>query len=252
MVTRASRFRRIAWCARTTLTLAGSVVLAACQLSAQRAPAAVVPRNVAALPVTEVPSASGHTLALFWSGDGNWKELTEQVSNALAAHGVAVVGLSSRTWMTSGSPKSADDLEHDSESVLRWYLQQWHRDRILLIGYSRGAGFQALLYERLPSDLRARVDGIALLGLEQTASFEFHLLDLVRTVSRATDIPVKAYLDRMAGPHVVCMYGSTETDTVCPLLDPARFSVIRREGDHHFDRDYGAMADAILAAVGHH
>lgn len=197
------------------------------------------------LPVTEVPSATGNTIALFWSGDGNWKELTVEVSKALATKGVSVVGVGSRSWMTSGNDKSIADLSRDSEALLRYYLAKWHKDRILLVGYSRGAGFSALLYERLPPDLRARVDGIALLGAEHAASFEFHLIDLVKTVNRPTDISIKPYLERISGPKLLCVYGTTETDTVCPELSGSHVILNKREGDHHFDRNYEAIATQI-------
>lgn len=207
------------------------------------------PKALASLPITEVPSSSGHTLALFWSGDGDWQPLTKGVAAAFASHGIAVVGLGSRTWLTSGGRRTLDDLTRDSEAVLRWYLMHWKRDRILLVGYSRGAGFQALLYERLPADLRAQVTGIALLGAEHDASFEFHLMDLVRTVHRPTDIPIAPALARIAGTPLVCVYGRDETDTVCPALDASRATIIARDGSHHFDGDWAAIADAILQGL---
>lgn len=135
--------------------------------------------------------------------------------------------------------------------LLRHYLAAWQRDRILLIGYSRGAGFSALLAEQLPPDLRAKVIGVALLGMEHTASFEFHLLDLVRTVSRPTDILVKPFIERITWTPVLCIYGKTEDDTVCPELDATRAHILPRDGDHHFDRNYPQIAHDILTRVAH-
>jgi cellulose synthase/poly-beta-1,6-N-acetylglucosamine synthase-like glycosyltransferase/peptidoglycan/xylan/chitin deacetylase (PgdA/CDA1 family)/spore germination protein YaaH len=215
-----------------------------------RAHAQSAPAAVSSLPITEIPSATGNTLALFWSGDGNWKELVSEVSTNLAARGVAVVGLSSRSWLTSGPDKSLALLTRDSEAALRWYLEHWHKDKIVLLGYSRGAGFQALLYEKLPPDLRDRVIGMGLLGAEHTASFEFHLIDLVKTTNRPTDIAIKPALDRLTGPRLVCVYGTTESDTVCPELDARRASVVRRTGDHHFDRNYPAITNDLLVGFG--
>jgi type IV secretory pathway VirJ component len=172
------------------------------------------------------------------------------VSTNLAARGVAVVGLSSRSWLTSGPDKSLALLTRDSEAALRWYLEHWHKDKIVLLGYSRGAGFQALLYEKLPPDLRDRVIGMGLLGAEHTASFEFHLIDLVKTTNRPTDIAIKPALDRLTGPRLVCVYGTTESDTVCPELDARRASVVRRTGDHHFDRNYPAITNDLLVGFG--
>lgn len=204
--------------------------------------------RLAQYPLTERPSATGHTLALFWSGDGGWKELADDISKELVLHGVAVVGLNSRTWLTAAQ-RSPDSLSRDSAELLRHYLALWHRDRILLVGYSRGAGFAAMLATQLPADLRARVDGVVLLGMEHTASFEFHLMDLIRTVNRASDIPVKPYIARIAEAPVVCVYGTEEEDTVCPELDPTRVHLIKREGKHHFDGDYPGLTRAILTAL---
>jgi type IV secretory pathway VirJ component len=231
----------------TALLLCCTLVAGAPRAHAQ---SAAPPAAVGALPITELPATTGNTLALFWSGDGNWKELVSEVSNALVARGVAVVGVGSRSWLTSGKDKQLDDLVRDSEAMLRWYLAHWHKERILLLGYSRGAGFQSLLYERLPADLRERVVGVGLLGAEHTASFEFHLLDLVKTTARPTDIAIKPALDRLTGAKVVCVYGATESDTVCPELDARRTTGVRRAGDHHFDRDYPAIANDLLSGFG--
>lgn len=202
------------------------------------------------LPLTEVPAATGHTLAVFWSGDGGWADLPSTVSRELARHGVAVIGINSRTWMRRND-RSPDDVARDTERLLRSYLAKWSRSRILLVGYSRGAGFLPFIVTRLPADLRERIDLVALLGVEPTASFEFHLMDLVRTTARATDIPLRPELDRVIGMPVMCLYGSREDDTLCPHLDPAKVHLVRREGDHHFDRNYPAIAADILAAVRH-
>lgn len=199
-------------------------------------------------PLTELPSPTGRTLALFWSGDGGWKELVDGVSKEFVKQGVAVAGINSRAWLTSAT-RTPDSLTYDSAALLRHYMARWQRDRILLVGYSRGAGFAAMLAEQLPADLRTRVEGVVLLGMEHTASFEFHLMDLVRTVNRPTDILVKPYIERIVNAPVVCVYGTTEGDTVCPELDAKRIHLIKRDGDHHFDRDYTALARDVLAIV---
>ncbi|HEY0930416.1 MAG TPA: AcvB/VirJ family lysyl-phosphatidylglycerol hydrolase [Gemmatimonas sp.] len=201
-------------------------------------------------PLTELPAESGRTLALFWSGDGGWKELVDAVSQEFVRQGVAVVGLNSRSWLTSAT-RTSDSLNHDSVQLLRHYMAAWHRDRILLVGYSRGAGFAALLAEQLPPDLRSKVIGVALLGMEHTASFEFHLMDLVRTVNRPSDIAVKPFIELISMAPVLCVYGTTEDDTVCPELDATRVHILRRDGDHHFDRNYPQLARDLLAKVAH-
>ncbi len=200
------------------------------------------------IPLTEVPAATGQTLAIFWSGDGGWAALASTVSKQLAANGIAVVGVNSRTWLEHGK-RGPDDVAHDSERLLRAYLTKWSRSRIVLIGYSRGADFLPFIVTRLPADLRERVDLVAMLGAAPAASFEFHLLDLVRDSARPTDMPLMPELLRSTGTRYLCMYGTAETSTLCPQLDASKYRIVARTGDHHFDRNYPEIAQDILRAL---
>ena len=47
---------------------------------------------------------------------------------------------------------------------------------------------------------------------------------------------------------VQCFYGEDEDDSVCPTLDGTGTMVIKTPGSHHFNRDYEALAQQILAA----
>ena len=203
---------------------------------------------LADLPITEVPAATGQTLAVFWSGDGGWATLVSSVSKELAANGIAVVGINARIWLERGK-RTPDDAARDTERLLRAYLTQWSRSKVILLGYSRGAGFMPFIVNRLPADLRERVELVGLLGAEPAASFEFHLMDLIRDNPRPTDIPVMPELQRSRGPRYFCLYGTTEQATICPKLDSSRVTVVMRTGDHHFDRNYPAIGQDILRAI---
>jgi type IV secretory pathway VirJ component len=220
-----------------------SCLTAGAALDAQARPAAV-----ADLPITEVPSASGQTLAIFWSGDGGWAALVSSISKELAANGVAVVGVNARSWMERGN-RGPDDVARDTERLLRTYLARWSRTRIILLGYSRGSGFLPFIVNRLPADLRERVELVGLLGAEHAASFEFHLMDLLRNSKRSTDVAVVPELQKSGNARYLCLYGTREEDTICPQLDSTRVHVVKRIGDHHFDRNYPAIAQDILKAI---
>ena len=226
------------------LTALGLLALGAASASHAQAPNS----TLADLPITEVPAATGHTLAIFWSGDGGWAALVSSVSKELAANGVAVVGVNARAWMERQA-RTPDDVARDTERLLRAYLAQWSKTRILLLGYSRGAGFVPFIVNRLPADLRARVDLVGMLGAEHEASFEFHLLDLVRSTKRSTDIALLPEVQRTVGTKYFCLYGTSESDTICPQLDSTRVRIVARDGDHHFDRNYPAIAQDILRAI---
>jgi type IV secretory pathway VirJ component len=49
---------------------------------------------------------------------------------------------------------------------------------------------------------------------------------------------------------VLCIYGEDESDSLCPKLDATRFIVAKVKGGHHFDGNYAALAQRIIAAAG--
>jgi peptidoglycan-N-acetylglucosamine deacetylase len=228
---------------RRIITLSALSVIATFSSVAQARPA-----GLSDLPITEIRSGTGQTLAIFWSGDGGWAALVGNVSKALAANGVAVIGINSRAWLEGGK-RTPEDLARDTERILRAYLTQWSRSKVILLGYSRGAGFMPFIVNRLPADLRQRVVLVGLLGAEPAASFEFHMLDLVRDTKRPSDRPVLPEILRSGDTRYFCLYGSEEKNTICPQMDSARTTIVARNGDHHFDRDYAAIAQDILRAL---
>jgi len=172
------------------------------------------------LPLVEVPatatasaSADEDVFAVLLTGDGGWAGLDQDVAAALAARGVPVVG---------------------------------KRSHVLLVGYSFGADVLPFLYTRLPPDVRAQVSTVSLLGLSDSASFEFHVSDWIPG-SADDGRPTKAEIARMTGATVLCLYGKDEADSPCPSLDSPGVKSVALSGGHHFDGDYGALAQAILA-----
>src|SRR6185312_11181986 len=55
------------------------------------------------LPLHEVAAQGirSHTLAVMLSGDGGWAAIDKELSDSLAAHGIAVVGLDSRSYFST-------------------------------------------------------------------------------------------------------------------------------------------------------
>ncbi len=203
------------------------------------------PKDLADLPLVEVPAhgASGDALAVILSGDGGWAGLDREVAGALAAKGVPVVGLDSlRYFWTARTP---DGAARDLARILRHYLAAWGRKEAVLVGYSLGADVLPFLAERLPPDLLGRVRLIALLGPDRTASFEFHVGEWLG-LGGGEEQPVLPEVRKLAGRHVLCLYGSREDDSLCPQIAPALGKAVELSGAHHFGGDYGQVAGLIL------
>ncbi|HET7585430.1 MAG TPA: AcvB/VirJ family lysyl-phosphatidylglycerol hydrolase [Gemmatimonadaceae bacterium] len=221
-----------------------------------RAPLAPVARSdstlpdVSDLPLVEVPAAggSGHTLALVMSGDGDWASFVRAVADTLAASGLPVVGLKSRSYLAR--TRTPEALAEDVARVLDHYLALWQRDSVVLVGYSRGADFIPLVLNRLPGALRARVRLAAMIGPSQRVTLHFHVIDLVRDVRRPTDIPLLPEAAAMMRTNVpiVCIYGERDRDTLCPSLAREGARVLARPGGHR-DPDPAQEAALILSTV---
>lgn len=232
--------------ARSTLPILIAALLAPPTLAAQAAAAADA--STRGLPLTEIPAhRPGPALAIFLTGDGGFAELDRQVAHVLTDSGVAVVALDTRAYLWQR--RTPDDVARDVARVARHYAAAWHRDRVILAGYSHGANILAFAAERLPADVASRVALLAFLGLGTGASFQFHFADLLRDIHRPDDLPVLPQLEKLRGRAMLCIYGVEEDRSACRDADPTLIARHPLPGDHHFDRAYAAIAGIIAAAV---
>jgi len=195
----------------------------------------------------ELPATGdGDTLAVLVSGDGGWAGIDRSVAEVLAGDGISVVGLDSlRYFWHARTPEGA---ARDLGRVIEHYASAWHRDRILLIGYSRGADVLPFMLNRLDAVQRKHIALLALIGSEQTTEFEFRLSDWLPGEREARH-KVLPEVDAIKETRVLCIYGADEVHSICPQLDRRRFEVLRLPGGHHLNGDYKRLAESIARAA---
>ena len=206
--------------------------------------------EVSDLPLIELPPStpSGDLLAIVISGDGGWSGLDRELAGVLAARGIAVVGLDSlRYFWTRRTP---DEAGKALERILEHYLRAWQRERVVLIGYSRGADVLPFMASRLPPQLGTRVALVALLGPGREASFEFHLADWLVSTARPEARPILPEIQKLHDRRMLCVYGAQEKDSLCTELPSGAAILEERPGGHHFGGDYQVIADRILEQAG--
>src|SRR5947209_9743023 len=116
------------------------------------------------LPVVEVPATHGtsDTLVVLVSGDGGWAAIDKSISKVLADNGMPVVGLNALQYFwTRRTPENAS---RDLQSILEAYLGKWGKNRVVFVGYSRGADVLPAMISRLPGELQSKTRLIAMLG----------------------------------------------------------------------------------------
>jgi type IV secretory pathway VirJ component len=198
------------------------------------------------LPLVELPSTiptTRHEMAVLISGDGGWAELDKRVAEGLAGAGVPTVGLNSlRYFWTPRTPESAAS---DLARVITHYSAAWHRDRVIVIGYSFGADVLPFLVNGLEPSVRAQIANVVLLGLGTTAQFEFHLAEWLGQ-SGGPEYSTVPEVNRLTMP-VTCVRGADEDDSACGLIKNPHAHVVTVGEGHHFGGDYERLVNVILA-----
>ena len=227
-------------------TLHASYGAALASIAAERAAS-----GIGELPLAEVPAADPHrdAFAILYSGDGGWRDLDRTLAGVLASKGMSVVGVDVLRyyWKQKAPAVAAADLAR----IMRYYQQRWQRHKVVLIGFSFGADVLPFLISRLPSELRSDLSLVSLLSPERRTAFEVETTGWLGVHNNA-GMPVGPELLKLSGIHLQCIYGRDEAgDSLCttPAAAALGAAVLAKSGSHHFDQNYGQLADDILAAL---
>lgn len=144
-------------------------------------------------------------VVLLVSGDGGWASIDKSLAAALAADGIPGVGLDSLHYFWTR--RTPDEAGRDLRRILDHYLAAWQTDKVLLIGYSRGADVLPFMASRLPPELTARTSLIALLGAEHSVDFEFRIADWLPGSMKDAPYRVQPEVEKLLGKNVLCIYG---------------------------------------------
>jgi type IV secretory pathway VirJ component len=212
-------------------------------------PAAPSPQSVSHLPLIENPTPHGSTdtLVLLMSGDGGWAGIDKHLAQALNTQGLPVLGWDSLSYFWK--KRTPEETARDVERALTHYLEAWGKQKVVLVGYSRGADLMPAITARLSPALRERVVLVALVAPGKGAEFEVHITDLFGGGGHTT--PVLPEVESLGGKPVLCLYGDAESsESLCPLLTnvPGAKAVMLK-GGHHFDGDYARVARTIIDAL---
>jgi len=202
--------------------------------------------DLTGLPLVELAATSrkaADVFAVMLSGDGGWRRI--KITDKLRGEGVPVVGFLTPDYFRQR--RGADESACALERVIRAYQLRFHREKVVLIGYSRGADILPFMASRLPADVHASVELIALLGLEPTIDFRYHPSWIPFYHPKEHQYPVAPEVDKLRDLRVLCIYGEQEKDSLCRSLDPAHVTIVREHGSHHFAGNYKGIAETILS-----
>ena len=113
-------------------------------------------------------------LVIYLTGDGGWNKFSHKLTQAFENKGYGVVTLDTRKyfWKT----KTPDIFAQDIEYLVNYYMGEWRKSSVIIVGYSFGADVAAFLPERLSKNILAKLNRIVLLSPSASS-------DLTRTKS---------------------------------------------------------------------
>ena len=202
------------------------------------------------IPVIELaaPETDNDVLAVVISGDGGWADLDRDFGRAFQSKGVSTLGFDCLKYFWT--VRKPAEVSRDLEILLRRYLRDWKKQRILLVGYSFGASWLPILVNRLPADLQQRIALVTLLAPARFVNVEIKVGDWIHEVHRDGALDSTTEAGRLHLP-VLCVYGADEeADSLCPLLRGPNIRIERVPGGHHFNNDYGPLENLILKLLG--
>jgi type IV secretory pathway VirJ component len=201
------------------------------------------------LPLVERPApgtASAQPyFAILLTGDGGWRAVDSGLTRELNRNGVSVVGLLSDDYFATA--RTPDGIARDVGQLIETYGARWHRQQVLLIGYSRGADALPVALVHLPPALRQRVVLAAMLA--PSSSMELEIVPWWKLGASAPSIALAPLVRSIHDVRLMCVHGEDEDDTLCDALPNGAAVDVKTPGGHHFDRDYDELARIILRAV---
>ncbi len=212
---------------------------------------AALPDDVADLPLTDNAATGGgadetHRIAIIVTGDGGWAGLDRGVADALTAHGVHVIGFSTLKFFWQ--KQTADATAQALARVIAHYGKNDAQAGFVLIGYSFGASLVPVIVNRLPEELRKRVQGGVMISPDDEAVFEIHVGDWFGSTHHDEALPIGPEIAASKVP-LVCVHGADEDDSFCLKPAPPHMRVVSLPGGHHYDGDYDRLGALIVKSL---
>ncbi|MDA0766349.1 MAG: hypothetical protein O3A87_03205 [Verrucomicrobia bacterium] len=182
-------------------------------------------------------------LAIFYSGDGGWANLTTHLSKRLQEAGIPVVGIDCMHyfWREKRPVEAAGELE-----IL---LGKEKAKRVILLGYSMGADVLPLIATSLSDEALGRVASVVLMSPSDRGYLKFRFIGWLGVHTHPhLGSPLLPDVEKLARTlRVSCFAGEREERTLARSLgeDLARVELL--PGGRHYGSDYERLADRVLA-----
>lgn len=194
--------------------------------------------------ITSAKKEQGDLMAVMISGDGGWTGFDQEIATSFADKNIPVVGLNALKYFWS--EKTPQQTAHDVTMLIEHYSAIWHKDKVILVGYSFGADVMPFVYNRLVPALRDKVQSVGLLSPSGSTDFEIHVSDLFSLGGDDRNYAVMPEIARMKNEHTVCFYGREEEGLPVKNIPKNSCKLVILEGGHHYDNSTNRIARELI------
>ncbi|WP_157682133.1 AcvB/VirJ family lysyl-phosphatidylglycerol hydrolase [Mucilaginibacter mallensis] len=193
--------------------------------------------------ITKAKTDKDDKFVLFISGDGGWNSFSQKLADSYSSNGFNVIGLNSFKYFWK--KKTPQETANDIAVLLNTYINEWHKQKIVICGFSFGADVTPFIYNRLPEALKNRITLVQLISPSSYTDFEIHVMDMLGSGNAVRSMDIAAEVKLMNIP-VTCYYGEDEKEKALGLIKKSNFKVVILTGDHHYAKSYPEIAKNAL------
>ncbi len=170
-------------------------------------------------------------VALLISGDGGWYGFEQLIADNLAKLGIPTIGLDSKKYFWNR--RTPEETASDIAKALSFYGNEWGREKFVLIGYSLGAEIVPFIVNRLPEEIKSKVESAVLLSPATTTDFEIHISNMLGMGNRQNTYNTIDEINKMSVPTLI-IFGDGEKTEIPELLSKTPVIIRKIPGDHHY------------------
>lgn len=183
-------------------------------------------------------------LVIYLSGDGGWNDFNQKLVGEFEKQGYGVVAFNTRKYFWN--EKAPEEFARDINLLSNYYLKEWKKSAVIIVGYSFGADVGIFLPNRVSVELHKKIIKIALISPSASSDFVVRLSDMIgerENVNRK--YKVKPEIGKTDLP-IICIFGKDEELILkTSLRNSKSLMICELPGDHRYNFNYSALSKLI-------
>lgn len=185
-------------------------------------------------------------LIVYLTGDGGWNKFSKNLIQEFEKEGYGVVTLNSYKYFRN--EKTPSGFANDIALITNYYLKEWNKTSVIIIGYSFGADVASFLPGYLSYTTKEKIKKLALLSPSEGTDFVVKFSDLMGiSYDENGKFKVQQEIEKSQLP-IICIFGKEETLKLKRnLTNGDKISIYELTGGHDYNDDFKRLVQIIIS-----